>query len=158
MARMSLSSQRPRELLTAFKAGSVPDDDLPELIAFAWTRDDQPTSDVSEADWIEILRHVGFFSWPLVAGAWPDGPTTLYRGSTTSRMSWTADRVVAGLLGRRHARFDAAAIYQATVPQSAILAYLERAGEGWTVVIDPTGLGDIELLEAIPASNQTSEG
>jgi hypothetical protein len=49
LSEMSLSSQRPRVLRDAVSAGRVPDGDLPELIAFAWTRDDEPTSEIGEA-------------------------------------------------------------------------------------------------------------
>ena len=52
-------------------------------------------------------------------------------------------------LGARHAHFDTAALYRATVVPDAILAYLERRDEGWTVVVDPAGLADIEKLKDI---------
>ncbi len=68
MSEMSSSGQRPRVLRDAVRAGRVPDGDLPELIPFAWTRADEPTSDISEADWLEIFRHAGFFSYPPISG------------------------------------------------------------------------------------------
>jgi hypothetical protein len=49
MSEMSPSRQRPRVLIDAFKAGSIPRAEMPELIQFAWTYDDSPTSDVGEA-------------------------------------------------------------------------------------------------------------
>jgi hypothetical protein len=49
MSEMSPSRQRPRVLIDAFKAGSIPRADMPELIQFAWTYGDSPTSDVGEA-------------------------------------------------------------------------------------------------------------
>ncbi len=160
-SEMSGSGQRPRVLRDAFRAGRIPDGDLPELIAFAWTRDDEPTSDIGEAGWLEIFRHAGFFSYPPISGGRPTRAVTLYRGSTAERlrrMSWAAERSVAELLGRRHARNDAAAIYGAVVAPDAILAYLERSGEGWTVVVDPAGLTRIERLEAIPTLERIWEG
>jgi hypothetical protein len=54
------------------------------------------------------------------------------------------------MLDRRHAWHAQAALYTATVIPSAVLAYLWRAGEGWTVVIDPAGVEEISLLEKIP--------
>jgi hypothetical protein len=64
-------------------------------------------------------------------------------------MSWTYERAAAELLRRRHKSYGAAALYQAIVDPDAILAYLERRAEGWTVVIDPAGLTDIERLTDI---------
>ena len=49
-------------LVRAFQSGMIPSGDLPELIAFAWTRDDSPTFGVSEASWIEVFERAGFFS------------------------------------------------------------------------------------------------
>jgi hypothetical protein len=135
LSEMSTSGQRPRVLRDRFREGNLPAGDLPELIAFAWTRDYAPTSDISEADWLEIFHEAGFFSYPPNSRGRPAVAITLYRGSTVARlrrMSWTADRKMADLLGMRHARYGAAAIYKATVPPDAVLAYLERRGEGWT--------------------------
>jgi hypothetical protein len=73
----------------------------------------------------------------------------LYRGSSPERrcrMSWASEPTLAAELGARHAHFDVAALYQATVAPDAVLAYLERRDEGWTVVVDPAGLTNIEKL------------
>jgi len=35
------------------------------------------------------------------------------------------------------------------VRRDAVLAYLERRGEGWTVVINPAGLSQIERQEQL---------
>lgn len=64
-------------------------------------------------------------------------------------MSWAEAREVAVVLGIRHARHGAAALYESTVPPEAILTYLHKPGEGWTVVVDPGGLGDIRVIEEI---------
>ena len=64
---------------------------------------------------------------------------TLYSGSLADRMrqmSWASERDVAEQLGRRHTPYGAAVLYKATAEPDAILAYLERRGEGWTVVVD----------------------
>lgn len=95
LSRMSGSGSRPRVLRDAFRADEVPAADLPELIAFAWTRDDSPTSDISEADWLEIFRLAGFFTFPPLSVGRPGGAVTLYRASTAERvrrMSWASDR------------------------------------------------------------------
>jgi hypothetical protein len=64
-------------------------------------------------------------------------------------MSWASEPSPAGEFGVRHAHFDAAALYQAPIVPDAILAYLERRDEGWTVVVDPAGLTNIEKLRDI---------
>jgi hypothetical protein len=51
-------------VLRAFQSGTVLSGDLPELIAFAWTRDDSPTSRISDAAWIEVFERAGFFTYP----------------------------------------------------------------------------------------------
>jgi len=157
------SGQPPLALRDAVRAGRIPASDLPEIIANIWTWDDSPTSDLSEADWLEIFRAAGFFSYPPLVVRRPEGtpaplerPTTavtLYRGSLADRMrgmSWTCERDLAEQLGRRHTPYGAAVLCKATVAPGAILAYLERRGEGWTIVIDPAGLTGTERLADIP--------
>lgn len=154
MHELSVSGHRPVGLLRAFKEGTIPPGDLPELISFAWTRDDSPTSDVSEAAWIEVFERAGFFTYPPVSAKRPTSPITIYRGSTAGRatwMSWTAARDMAVKLGTRHARYGRAWLYEASVQPDAVLAYLERRSEGWTVVINPAGLSQINRLEELSA-------
>jgi hypothetical protein len=92
--------------------GKVRASDLPEMIANVWTRDDSPTTGLSEADWVEIFRAAGFFSYPPLAVRQPDGsqvplgrpdaPVTLYRGSSSERrrrMSWASEPSLAEELG-----------------------------------------------------------
>ena len=149
---MSPSAQRPRVLYAAFQAGRMPISDLPELITFAWLRDDSPTSDLSEAEWLDIYSAVGFFSHPE-GRARPDEAVTLYRGASAERlrrMSWADDPHVGAMLGTRHAWHEPAALYAATVMPDAVLAFLGRQGEGWTVVVNPAGLTNIRLLEQLP--------
>jgi hypothetical protein len=101
MSEMSPSKQRPRVLIDAFKAGRIPRADMPELIQFAWTYDDSPTSDVGEAAWIDLFEHVGFFTYLPVQVVRPASPVTLYRGTTADRllrMSWASERDVAAKL------------------------------------------------------------
>ncbi len=149
---MMPSAQRPRILLEAFRAGRVPGDDLPELIAFAWLRDDSPTADVADSDWMEIFEAVGFFSYPPYRSQ-PASTITVYRGAIIDRlrhMSWAEDPDVARLLGRRQAWHGFAALYSATVEPVGVLAYLHRPAEGWTVVVDTARLVGIQCLESLP--------
>jgi hypothetical protein len=76
LSEMSPSAQRPRVLLDAWRAGRIPAQDMPELIAFAWLHDDSPTSDISEADWLETFAATGFFSWPAAAQSMASAPET----------------------------------------------------------------------------------
>jgi hypothetical protein len=158
-----LSAGVPAQALhEAVRTGKVRASDLPEMIASVWTRDDSPTTGLSEAGWVEIFRAAGFFSYPPLAVRQPDGSqvplgrphasAALYRGSSPERkrrMSWAYEPSMAEELGARHAHFEAAALYKATVAPDAILAYLERRDEGWTVVVDPAGLANIEKLRVI---------
>jgi hypothetical protein len=154
MHQLSVSGERPAVPLRAFQAGMSPADDLPKLIAFAWTRDDSPASGASEAEWIEVFERAGFFTYPPVSTGRPASPLTVYRGSTAERMkrmSWAVDRDTAAELGARHTRHGRTWLYEATVPPHAVLAYLERRGEGWTVVVNPAGLSQvIRLQELMP--------
>lgn len=152
LGNMMPSAQRPRVLRDAIRASRVPLEDLPELIAFAWLRDDSPTSDISQSDWTEIFKAAGFFSYPPGRSP-PVSAMTVYRGTTADRlhrMSWAEDRTVAIQLGRRHAWHAPAALYSATVDPTGLLAFLGRQGEGWTVVVDPATLKDIQLVERLP--------
>ena len=103
-----MSGERAAVLLRAFRSGTIPPGDLPELIAFAWTRDDSPTSGVSDAEWIEVFERVGFFTYPPVSTRRLASIVTIHRDSTAERasqMSWTADRAWPVELGARHARY-----------------------------------------------------
>jgi hypothetical protein len=64
-------------------------------------------------------------------------------------MSWTFERDLAQQLGQRHTPYGTAVLYKARVAPRAILAYLERRSEGWTVAVDPAGLVDIEHMTEI---------
>jgi hypothetical protein len=156
------SGRGPQALLDALQAGRIAVGDLPPVIADIWLWDDSPTSDLSEADWIQVFRTAGFFSYPPLLSRRPDGsqapleppgtPVTLYRGSTANRlrrMSWAWIPEPAELLGRRHAHYGAAALYSAVAAPDAVLGCLERRGEGWTIAVDPAGLTDIKRIREI---------
>jgi hypothetical protein len=98
------------------QAGRIRAGDLPEMIANTWTWDDSPTSDLSEADWLEIFRAAGFFSYPPLVARQSDGrpvpierpsaAVTLFRGSTADRMrrmSWTSEQALILVVNLRHA-------------------------------------------------------
>jgi hypothetical protein len=52
--------------------------------------------------------------------------------------------------GRSTSRYGRTWLYEATVRPDAVLAYLERRGEGWTVVVNPAGLSQIGRREELP--------
>ena len=74
MHQLSVSGERPAVPLRAFQSGMIQPDDLPELIAFAWTRDDSPASGASEAEWIEVFDRTGFFTHPPISTGRPASP------------------------------------------------------------------------------------
>jgi hypothetical protein len=91
LGNMSTSGRRPGALRDAVHTNRVLIEDLPELIAFAWLRDDSPTADISETDWLDIFATARFFSYPPGLHR-PTGPITLYRGARPDRglrMSWS---------------------------------------------------------------------
>jgi hypothetical protein len=157
------TSQDPsRALHNAVVAERIPAGDLPEIIANIWTRDDSPTTGLSESGWLDIFRVAGFFTYPPLAVRRPDGsrarlerpgaPVTLYRGSTADRMlrmSLASEPAMVEQIGIRHTLYDPAFLYQATAAPDAVLAYLERRAEGWTVVVDPARLTDVRLLREL---------
>jgi hypothetical protein len=154
MSEMLPNRQRPRVLIDAFKAGRTTPADIPELIHFAWTYDDSPTSDIGESAWLELFEHAGFFTYPPVQISRPTSSATLYRGTTTDRirrMSWASERDVAANADRRHTSYGITWMYRATIRPETVLAYLHRPDEGWTVVVNPEGLSQIERLEALPS-------
>jgi hypothetical protein len=109
-------------------------------------RDDSPTCGVSEAKWIEVFKRAGLFTYPPVGTGRPSARVTVYCGATAeraARMPWAAERNIAVQLGARHTRYVRTWLYEATVRPNAVLAYLERRGEGWTVVVNPAGLSQI---------------
>jgi hypothetical protein len=66
-------------------------------------------------------------------------------------MSWETDVEKAGQFGRRHAWHGAAAVYTGVVPLLALLAFLQRPGEGGQeVIIDSRRLSvDLEVVTTL---------
>jgi hypothetical protein len=59
LSEIRASGQRPQALDDAIRAGRIVARDLPPVIADVWLWDYGPTSDLSEADWIQVFRTVG---------------------------------------------------------------------------------------------------
>jgi hypothetical protein len=147
MAMAYSPGQGATALHRAVDAGELSRTDLVDFILFEWTWNDSPADAANEGDWVRIFRLVGFFSrGSQQVRDRPRDPVTLYRGAVPERarrMSWSESQDLAQELGKRHT-FDGAraAIYQAVIDPTDILAYLWRPGEGWTVVVDPGGIPD----------------
>jgi hypothetical protein len=107
-SEIRINGDPPLALRDAVRAGRIPASDLPEIIANIWTWDDSPTSQLGEADWLDIFLAAGFFSYPPLVVQQPDctkiplarpsSAVTLYRGSLADRMrgmSWTFERDLA---------------------------------------------------------------
>jgi hypothetical protein len=84
-----LSAGAPAQALhEAVRAGNVCASDLPEMIANVWTRDDSPTTGLSEGAWVEIFRAAAFFSYPPcrpAAGREPGSPHNVQAGDLFSQ-------------------------------------------------------------------------
>ena len=95
-----------------------------------------------------MFNSVGFFSWPNTLPR-PTGDVVVYRASTaeqSERMSWADCSETAQSFAARHRMHGDVALRRATISPDDVLAYLQRAGEGWTVVVDPKGLTDVTIL------------
>ena len=75
---------------------------------------------------------------------------TMFRGATAERlsgMSWTTDVRRADQFRQRHAWHGATAIYRTVAAPDAVLALMERRGEGRSeVVVDPRMLAVVEQV------------
>jgi hypothetical protein len=152
MHQLSVSGERPTVLLRAFEAGAIPYGDLPALVAFAWTRATTRRHLASARRSGSRYERAGFFTYPPVGTGRPSASVTVYRGATAeraARMSWAVERNMAVQLGACHTWYGRTWLYEATVRPDAVLAYLERRGEGWTVVVNPAGLSQIERREEL---------
>ena len=62
-SRIRYSGNPGWALFVAVRAGDIPLEDLPPIIADLWTRNDSPTADLGGEDWVEVFRIAGFFSY-----------------------------------------------------------------------------------------------
>jgi hypothetical protein len=139
----------PHLLYEAWVAGRVCDGDLRELIPGTWLYVDWPERIIGTGKWVRLFRAAGFFAIPYGL-ARPAGAVTLYRGASAGRragMSWTTDPGRADQFRQRHSWHAPTAVYRAVATPEAVLALLERSGEGPPeVVVDPQMLTHIEQV------------
>jgi hypothetical protein len=137
----SVPSHNPTLLYEAFTDG-IDRDDLCRLLMDAWVYSDWPEDVLDSHGWLAMFRSAGFFSLPHEFAP-PTKELTLFRAATkerSRRMSWTDNENLAKELGKRHSNYGDVVLFQTIVKPELILAYLGRNDEGWTVVVDPTGL------------------
>jgi hypothetical protein len=139
----------PRLLYDAWAAGRVSDGDLRELIPDTWLYIDWPERIIGAGQWVRLFRAAGFLTIPYGL-ARPVAAVPVYRGASAERqtgMSWTPDASRADQFRQRHAWHAPSAVYRTVVTPEAILALLERRGEGPPeVVVDPQMLGTLERV------------
>jgi hypothetical protein len=139
----------PQALYDAWVAGQISDRDLRALIPDTWLYVDWPERIVGVGKWVRLFRAAGFLSIRYGLSR-PDSAITVFRGATAERrtgMSWTTDVDRADQFRQRHSWHAPTAIYRAVVMPDAVLALLERRGEGPPeVVVDPQMLPAVEQV------------
>ena len=110
---------------------------------------------------VGAFREAGFISDEEGVPA-PEGPRSLYRGSTSSRrsgLSWTSDIGQAQWFANRQNLLTRSRgfVYEAKVSPAFILGYFNQRGENeW--VVDPAGLVDIRRAGDAAGSSPSADG
>jgi hypothetical protein len=139
----------PRVLYDAWFGGQISDCDLRPLIPDTWLYVDWPERVIGADKWVQLFRAAGFLCIPYGLSR-PDSAMTVFRGATAERwsgMSWTTDIGRADQFRQRHSWHAPTAIYRTVAAPDAVLALLERRGEGPPeVVVDPRMLAVVEQV------------
>lgn len=139
----------PQVLYDAWSGGMISDCDLRALIPDTWLYVDRPERVIGAGKWVRLFRAAGFLSIPYGLSR-PDSAMTVFRGATAERrsgMSWTTDPGRADQFRQRHSWHAATAIYRTMAAPDAVLALLERRGEGPPeVVVDSRMLTAVEQV------------
>lgn len=144
----------PETLFSAWDGGLVSNEDLRGLIPDTWLYMDSPEQAIGFSRWVAMFRAAGFIAIPYGLTK-PELPITAFRGATLERgrgMSWTVAIERAEQFRQRQSWSAPTAIFRATVTPEALLALLERRGEGPPeVVADPGMLTDfVQHGETMP--------
>jgi hypothetical protein len=135
----------PETLHSAWVRGLVSNEDLRGLIPDTWLYMESPEQAIGCSGWVAMFRAAGFIAIPYGL-AKPQGPLRVFRGATLQRgraMSWTVAIERAEQFRQRHSWSAPTAIFRAVVTAEALLALLERRGEGPPeIVADPSMLRD----------------
>ncbi len=136
----------PQVLYDAWAGGQISDRDLRALIPDTWLYVDWPERVIDAGKWVRLFRAGGFLSIPYGLSR-PDSSMAVFRGATAERwagMSWTTDLGRPDQFRRRHSWHAPTAIYRTVAAPGAVLALLERKGEGPPeVVVDPRMLAAV---------------
>jgi hypothetical protein len=139
----------PLILYDAWVGGQISDGDLRHLIPDTWLYVDWPERVIGAAKWVRMFRAAGFLSIPYGLPQL-ESATFVFRGATPERrsgMSWTTDIARADQFRQRQSWYGPTAIYQTVVAPEAVLALLERKGEGPPeVVVAPQMLAPVEQV------------
>ena len=151
----------PRVLYDAWVGGQISDCDLRPLIPDTWLYVDWPERVIGADKWVRLFRAAGFLSIPYGLFR-PDGAMTVFRGATAERrsgMSWTTDVGRADQFRQRHSWHAPTAIYRTVAAPDAVLALLERRGEGPPeVVVDPRMLAAVEQVGPLHPQRFRNDG
>jgi hypothetical protein len=151
----------PRVLYDAWADGQISDCGLRPLIPDTWLYVDWPEHVIGPDKWIQLFRAAGFLSIPYGLSR-PDSTMTVFRGATEERrsgMSWTTDIRRADQFRQRHSWHAPTAIYRTVAAPSAVLALLERRGEGPPeVVVDPRMLTAVEQVGPLHSQRFRQDG
>jgi hypothetical protein len=150
LSKIVLDRNNGPEILSAAWAGRLAsDEDLRGLVPDTWLYMDWPEQAIGSARWVAMFRAAGFIAIPYGL-AKPHDPLAVFRGATHQRsrgMSWTVNIDRAVQFRQRHAWHAPTAIFRAIVTPEALLALLERRGEGPPeIVADPGMLVDFAQL------------
>lgn len=137
----------PQVLYDAWAGGQISNYDLRTLIPDTWLYVDWPERVIGAGKWVRLFRAAGFLSIPYGLSR-PDSAMTMFRGATAERrvgMSWTTDIGRADQFRQRHSWHAPTAIYRTVAAPDAVLALLERRGEGPPeIIVDPRMLTAVE--------------
>jgi hypothetical protein len=151
----------PRVLYDAWASGQISNDDLRSLIPDTWLYVDWPERIIGAGNWVRLFRTAGFLTIPYGLPR-PERATTVFRGATAERrigMSWTTDIDRADQFRQRHSWHAPTAVYRAVVTPDAVLALLERRGEGPPeVVVDPQMLTSVEQVGSVHSQRVRRDG
>jgi hypothetical protein len=151
----------PRVLYNAWAGGQIFDYDLRSLIPDTWLYVDWPERVIGADKWVRLFRAAGFLSIPYGLPR-PDSVMTLFRDATAERqvgMSWTTDIARADQFRQRQSWYAPTAIYRTVAAPGAVLALLERRGEGPPeVVVDPRLLAAVEQVGPLHLQRFSHDG
>lgn len=140
----------PRILVDALLDQRAPEDDLPVLVADAWTMAEYPTRCEEPHVWESLFRRIGYRNATGDQIERPD-KIVLYRGAPALEleedsfgMSWTTSREQAQWFAERHGQ-DGMTVYRAEVAGDALLAdYRDADRNESEIVINPALLTHVE--------------